>query len=728
MLSTAEWRPDVSDFRYEVEIDLENENTSHAAVVDLVGWNRRVLDVGCATGALGAVLEKHDCQVVGVEVSERAAEVARERLTEVLVGDVATLGLVERFGEASFDVVIFADVLEHLSDPGAVLRSVLPLLRPQGFVVISLPNIAHGAVRLALLGGSFRYTDVGLLDRTHLRFFTRESVDDLVRQAGLAITDLRRTTAGLFDTEINVDPSAVPADVVRLIEEDDEATTYQFVVKAVRDDAEHSVATLRRRYEEAAAERDDLVRAPSTRAATGTTRWPAGARQVAVWAFSDTDDPLEALRSEIVVRELQRRLPEDAVRAFAPLGPLRRCHVPARAVEALGERTPERGADLQSDLDCVVITGRVSARLEELTAPYGGATRWTHPSTFLAFPGEAVPGVPVIYSAVDATIDAGRADDEGLLAQFAKSVRISTTSGSLAQLLGGPSETLQIVADPVALAPRLAHAYDLRVARAALATSLGSLDRTPYIVLHGDGSHIDDVRLLVQAVRRLRDERADVIPLAINVGGVPGEGAFSAAVAAQVDGCAILTVPTMSATDVLAVISGASVVVTTSRGVAELATAFGVPSLHHTRPGSSLVDGGSLLTAIATLPAPCRTDVVALDEHFDDVAAFVRTIAVTDDGAAPAAFASRMAAVEAAAHAAIETTRVQQAALIARIRASEEAVEQSARSQHDLATLRQRLAEVERELAGVLGTKAVRVATLASRMATAARRAAGGRT
>jgi hypothetical protein len=99
-------------------------------------------------------------------------------------------------------------------------------------VVASIPNIAHGSVRLALLQGEFRYRPLGLLDNTHLRFFTRASVEEMFENAGFLTTDMRRTTKGLFTTEIEVDGGLVPDEVVRLLQEDPEATTYQFVLTA----------------------------------------------------------------------------------------------------------------------------------------------------------------------------------------------------------------------------------------------------------------------------------------------------------------------------------------------------------------------------------------------------------------------------------------------------------------------------------------------------------------
>lgn len=224
--------------RYDIEVDLDHRpDTSHALLVELTGANKRVLDVGCDTGYLGEVLTTHGCQVAGVEIDERTAGAARERLTEVVVADLESVELVDFFGPERFDVVIFGDVLEHLRDPLPVLRRARRLLAPGGSVLISTPNVAHGDIRLALLQGRWRYTKLGILDQTHTRFFTKDSLVAFLADAGFVLADLRRTRAPLFGTETEVDESDFPPELVAKLRDDDEATTYQFVLRAVPDDA-----------------------------------------------------------------------------------------------------------------------------------------------------------------------------------------------------------------------------------------------------------------------------------------------------------------------------------------------------------------------------------------------------------------------------------------------------------------------------------------------------------
>jgi SAM-dependent methyltransferase len=151
---------------------------------------RRVLEVGCGEGRLGALLKRRGCRVAGLELVPEAAERARERLDEVATADVEADGF--PFSPGSFDAVIFADVLEHLVDPWRVLREAAALLVPGGAVVASIPNVQNLDVVRRLLTGRFEYRERGILDRGHLRFFTLHSTRGLFAQAGLTLAHVGR--------------------------------------------------------------------------------------------------------------------------------------------------------------------------------------------------------------------------------------------------------------------------------------------------------------------------------------------------------------------------------------------------------------------------------------------------------------------------------------------------------------------------------------------------------
>lgn len=220
--------------KYETKPNLDDENTSHALIAASVGHDKRVLDVGCASGDFAEALAGRGCKVTGIEIDPEAARRAERCCERVIVGDVEHLDTEDELDEGSFDVVVFGDVLEHLKDPLTTLKRLKPALRPEGYVVASIPNVAHGSVRLALLRGRFRYRTLGLLDETHLRFFTRESVEQLFEDAGFLITDLKRTSRGIFATEVEVEEDEVPEETLRLVREDPDSLTYQFVPTAHR--------------------------------------------------------------------------------------------------------------------------------------------------------------------------------------------------------------------------------------------------------------------------------------------------------------------------------------------------------------------------------------------------------------------------------------------------------------------------------------------------------------
>ena len=217
---------------YQATVDPAERNTSHTMMLELVGADREVLDVGCASGYLAEALGRNGCLVSGVEYDPVDAEKARPFLVDLAVADLNQVDLAEQFPGKAFDTIVFGDVLEHLLDPATVLTSSLRLLRPGGSIVISIPNVAHGSVRLALLQGRWNYTDTGLLDKTHIRFFTLKTLLAMLEKAGLAVTELRSTVADPLATEVGIDNLELPADAVEWVRQQAHAQAYQFVLSA----------------------------------------------------------------------------------------------------------------------------------------------------------------------------------------------------------------------------------------------------------------------------------------------------------------------------------------------------------------------------------------------------------------------------------------------------------------------------------------------------------------
>jgi 2-polyprenyl-3-methyl-5-hydroxy-6-metoxy-1,4-benzoquinol methylase len=213
-------------------------------MLQMVGFNKRVLETGCASGHMSALLSAQGCTVVGMEIESSIVEPALEWLERAVIGDLEDPSIWSELDGESFDVILFGDVLEHLKDPLPALREAAQHLSPAGVVIISVPNISHADVKVALINGTFPYSESGLLDRTHISFFTKESLVDLVREAGLAVVEITRITVPIFSTEIGVSRGDIDDATLSAVTSDREAETYQFVVKAVRDDAEHSLDKL----------------------------------------------------------------------------------------------------------------------------------------------------------------------------------------------------------------------------------------------------------------------------------------------------------------------------------------------------------------------------------------------------------------------------------------------------------------------------------------------------
>jgi SAM-dependent methyltransferase len=147
----------------------------------------RILDVGTAHGYLGEILKAQGHSLVGIEQDPAAAERARSYYDYVHVANIEDF---EFPYCREFDYILFADVLEHLRDPGVVLQRSLLTLKPRGEIIVSLPNIANIVIRLSLLAGRFEYGERGILDRTHLRFFTLAGVRMLLQEASCRIIEV----------------------------------------------------------------------------------------------------------------------------------------------------------------------------------------------------------------------------------------------------------------------------------------------------------------------------------------------------------------------------------------------------------------------------------------------------------------------------------------------------------------------------------------------------------
>lgn len=190
-----------------------------------------VLDLGCSVGQLARHLVAKGCTVTGVELDGAAAERAQEWCETVHQADLDLVDLGPLLGPDRFDVVVCADVLEHLRDPGRLLREARPAVAEGGRVVATVPNIAHGSVRLALLTGRFEYADLGIMDRTHLRFFTRATLTALFEESGYVVSEIEPLELPV-ELGVPYDPKALPRGIEKAVKKLPDAEAYSYLVVA----------------------------------------------------------------------------------------------------------------------------------------------------------------------------------------------------------------------------------------------------------------------------------------------------------------------------------------------------------------------------------------------------------------------------------------------------------------------------------------------------------------
>lgn len=163
-------------------------HSSHTHAIELAGSHHKVLDVGCGKGFLAAEIAKNDNEVTGIDILPVSAVLPSLKHYYQADLDNSIAAVIEQLPPGGFDRVLLLDVLEHIPTCGRLLRECRPALKSNGVVIISVPNVANIWIRLTLLFGRFPYAERGILDRTHVRFFTRKTAREFVRQNGYEIS------------------------------------------------------------------------------------------------------------------------------------------------------------------------------------------------------------------------------------------------------------------------------------------------------------------------------------------------------------------------------------------------------------------------------------------------------------------------------------------------------------------------------------------------------------
>lgn len=209
----------------------QGTRTSLSVLAAMITPGSRVLDLGTGSGALGQYLREHSgCTVDGLTINSAEADLARPHYRRVEVANLEQPGWGAMFGLERYDFIVWADVLEHLREPEKALRTCSALLAPEGTVLISVPNAGYSGLVAELLEGEFAYRDEGLLDRTHLRFFTRRSLQQFLQAEGWAVGTVERIELPLAQSEFRASFDQLPPSVARYLLALPDAGTYQFVV------------------------------------------------------------------------------------------------------------------------------------------------------------------------------------------------------------------------------------------------------------------------------------------------------------------------------------------------------------------------------------------------------------------------------------------------------------------------------------------------------------------
>jgi 2-polyprenyl-3-methyl-5-hydroxy-6-metoxy-1,4-benzoquinol methylase len=220
------------EHRYAHQID-PNGGSAAARLARMIAPGTRVLELGTGPGTVTRILHSKDCRVTGVEIDPEAVTLCRPFCERIIQGDLTSMTWLEALQGEQFSAIVIADVLEHLPNPQILLEQLPALLGSDGFLVISLPNASHLSILACLLSGVFPYQTKGLLDNTHLRFFGRKDIENLLNSSGFMWQ--RWETVELPPTQSELNAywlGLVEADRAFLQQRTVDGLVYQHVVKA----------------------------------------------------------------------------------------------------------------------------------------------------------------------------------------------------------------------------------------------------------------------------------------------------------------------------------------------------------------------------------------------------------------------------------------------------------------------------------------------------------------
>lgn len=217
-----------------IVIDIEDTNNTHSIIAKYIKPESTVLDVGCGAGYIGALLKSKNCKLYGIDRDEKALEIAKNKVGyhkvyHFSVTDMKSEKYKSFFKEKiKYDYILFADVLEHVENPGDILLNFSKKLTTTGSILTSVPNVAHFDIIRGLLNRTFNYNKIGILDNTHLRFFTKDSFQDMI----MSLNDLYKTNFSIQRIGKTIDkPNYISeyASLEKILNQDNELYVLQYV-------------------------------------------------------------------------------------------------------------------------------------------------------------------------------------------------------------------------------------------------------------------------------------------------------------------------------------------------------------------------------------------------------------------------------------------------------------------------------------------------------------------
>ena len=224
--------------KYNFELNL-NDRNSLSILVNRVKKNSIILEFGPANGRMTKYMkEQLNCKIYAVEIDEKSAQDASIYTEKILVDSIENNNWQKEFKNMKFDYIIFADVLEHLYYPEKVLEDVKDFLKENGSILISIPNIAHSSIIINLLKNEFNYSPTGLLDDTHIRFFTKKTFDKLIERRGLHINYETAVFLKPQNTEFKNSYDELPSQIAEFIQKLSFGEVYQIIYEVKKKEVE----------------------------------------------------------------------------------------------------------------------------------------------------------------------------------------------------------------------------------------------------------------------------------------------------------------------------------------------------------------------------------------------------------------------------------------------------------------------------------------------------------